>query len=98
MEEGPDTHGSARVDGPIVSSVRRAQPVRTAGLLHASRLGMEEQSQRSVRELASPRLLPAVLRTNPVERVQQDGTPSGLLRDPEGLLFGRRACAEVLVE
>ena len=61
---GQEAGGPAAAHGTALSLFREPQSLRTSGLLHAARLGVEGQSQRRVRELASQRFVPVVRRTN----------------------------------
>ena len=59
----PDPHECPRAQRAALSFLRRAQPLRTAAVLHAARVGMEGQPHRHVHELESQGVVRWIQRT-----------------------------------
>ena len=61
-----DTPGAAGDDGTAFSPVRGSESLRVTAVLHTARLGVEGQSERSVRQLAPERLVRLIRGVQPL--------------------------------
>src|SRR5215469_5548896 len=76
---GQEEPGPAPIDGSALPLLRGPQPLRAPPVLHTPCLGMEGQSERSLRELASERFLSALQRAiSGLCRCCRDRQPDGV--------------------